>query len=543
MNAEAASAAQSRVQTWFCARSPWQRRGIATAAGALATLGHAPLQLTLLFVAAIVVLVWLLDVSAQKERRLRSAFSMGWFFGLGHFTTGLYWVAAAFNVDSDAWGPIWGIPATLALASGLALFFGVGALLAVLLWTNDVRRVAALALGLFVSEWLRGHILTGFPWLLAAYVWTPGEPISQLASLIGSYGLTLLTLLIAATPATLADGDQSSGRRFAPMLVAALAVGMAWGWGAQHIAGAPAQPPGAEPIVRVADSGLGQAEKWENRPDQEWRVLDRYLDVTGDPNDDNADSIVIWPEGAIPVVNFFMLENPDFMAALGRGLGDRVLVTGLTRREGRADGVAYFNSAAVIDGVNGEARISQFYNKNHLVPFGEYIPFWSLVSNFNIAPLQRIGSGFEAGPSPTRLVIPGAPPAVVLICYEAIFPGMAPRGEGRPGWIVMVTNDAWFGGGSGPYQHYAMARYRAIEEGLPVARAASGGISAIVDSYGRQVAATNARVLYAEAQLPPALQETPYAQWGSIVLALLFAVIAAFRFIPSGRRGPGGSRK
>lgn len=541
MNAEPARVAQSRIQAWFAARTPWQRRGIAAAAGAMATLGHAPFQLTLFFVAAITVLVWLLDVSATKERKLRSAFSMGWFFGLGHFATGLYWVAAAFNVDSDAWGPVWGIPATLALASGLALFFGLGAIIAMLLWTKDVRRIAAFTIGLFVSEWLRGHILTGFPWLMPGYVWTPGEAISQLASLIGAYGLTLLTLLIAAAPAALADGGQPAGRRFAPVLVAALLVGMGWGWGAQRIASAPIVLPGAQPIVRVADSGLGQAEKWQNRPDQEWRVLQRYLEATGAPTDDNAASIVIWPEGAIPVVNFFMLEDPGFMAALGQGLGDRVLITGLTRRELQADGLAYFNSAAVIDGVNSEARVSQIYDKNHLVPFGEYIPLWNLVSNFNIAPLQRIGSGFEAGPPPTRLVVPGAPPAVVLICYEAIFPGMTPRGEGRPGWIVMVTNDAWFGGGSGPYQHYAMARYRAIEEGLPIARAASGGISAIVDSYGREVSSTNARVNFAEAQLPPALEETALARWGSILLAVLFVLILGLRFIPSGRQGPGGS--
>lgn len=496
----------------------------------------------MLFVVAITVLVWLLDVSATKEQKFRSAFSMGWFFGLGHFATGLYWVAAAFNVDSDAWGPIWGVPATLALAASLALFFGVGAVIAMLLWTKGVRRVAAFALAFFISEWLRGHILTGFPWLLPAYVWTPGEPISQLASLVGAYGLTLLTLLIAAAPAVLADGGQSSGRRFAPVLVAALAVGMAWGWGAQHIASAPVDPPGALPIVRVADSGLGQAEKWQNRPDQEWRVLERYLDASGEPTDDNADSILIWPEGAIPVVNFFMFENPDFMAALGQGLGDRVLIAGLTRREAQPSGLVYYNSAAVIDGVNSEARVSQIYNKNHLVPFGEYIPFWNLVSNFNIAPLQRIGAGFEAGPPPTRLVVPGAPPAVVLICYEAIFPGVVPHGDGRPGWIVMVTNDAWFGGGSGPYQHYAMARYRAIEEGLPIARAASGGTSAIIDAYGRQVVATNSRTEYAEAQLPPAVSETPFALWGSILLFVLFVFVAVLRFFPTGRSGPGGSK-
>jgi apolipoprotein N-acyltransferase len=129
---------------------------------------------------------------------------------------------------------------------------------------------------------------------------------------------------------------------------------------------------------------------------------------------------------------------------------------------------------------------------------------------------------------------------VVLICYEAIFPGMVPHGDGRPGWIVMVTNDAWFGGGSGPYQHYAMARYRAIEEGLPIARAASGGISAIIDAYGREVRSTNGRVLFAEAQLPPALGETPWVQWGSILLAALLVLILVFRFVPSGRKEPGG---
>ncbi|MGQ0531840.1 MAG: apolipoprotein N-acyltransferase [Caulobacteraceae bacterium] len=541
MNVDNASASRSRIQAWFAARTPWQRRSMAALAGALATLGHAPFQFTLAFVAAVVVLVWLLDASFRQERRLRSAFTIGWFFGFGHFSTGLYWVSSAFNVDSDAWGPLWGIPATAALAAGLALFFGLGAVLAMLFWTNDVRRIAAFAFGFFVSEWLRGNILTGLPWLLPAYVWTPGEQISQLASVIGAYGLTLLTLLVAAAPAAIADGEQSAGRRFAPALIAALLVGMGWGWGAQRLASARVDPPGAQPIVRVADSGLGQAEKWQNRPDQEWRVLQRYLEASGAPSDDNATTILIWPEGAIPVVNFFMLENPDFMAALGRGLGDRVLITGLTRRELQPEGLAYFNSAAVIDGVSGEARLSQMYDKHHLVPFGEYIPFWSLVSNLNIAPLQRIGSGFNAGDPPTRLVVPGAAEAVVLICYEAIFPGMTPHGEDRPGWIVMVTNDAWFGGGSGPAQHYAMARYRAIEEGLPVARAASGGVSAIVDAYGREVASTRGRALFAEAQLPPAVAETIWVRWGTMLLLALLVLVLGLRFLPSGRR-LGGQR-
>lgn len=539
----ATSADASRIHAWFAARSAWQRRGLATAAGALATLGHAPFQFTPLFLIAIVVLIWLLDGIAERNNRIGSGFALGWFFGLGHLTTGLYWVSSAFMVDSDAYGPLWGIPATLALAAGLALFFGAGCALAMPLWTKDMRRLPVFAVCLFATEWLRGHLFGGFPWLLPGYVWTPGEPVSQLASVVGIYGLTLLTLLISAAPAAIADGGFNAGRRFAPTLAAALLVGMSWGWGAQRISRAPLEIPGAQPIVRVADSGLSQAQKWEGRPDQEWRVLQRYLDASG-PAEESRAAIVIWPEGAIPTLRFFQLDNSDFLAEIGRGLGDRVLITGLTRCEPQplcdayfrgevsADQLRLFNSAAVIDGVSGVPRIGQIYDKNRLVPFGEFIPLWSVVSAFNIAPLQRIGAGFEPGAPPTRLIIPDAPPAVVLICYEAIFPGMTPRGEDRPGWLVSVTNDAWFGNGTGPWQHYAMARYRAIEEGLPMARAASGGISAIVDSYGREVAATSPQSLFAEAQLPPALVETTLARWGNILLVALLVFIAGLRFLP-----------
>lgn len=537
-------AAQSRIHTWLNARSGWQRLGLAFAAGALATLGHAPFQLTLLFVVAIVTLVWLLDAAAAKPRRLWSAFLTGWFFGLGHFTTGLYWISSAFMVESDTWGPLWGVPSTIGLAAAAALYWGFGSMLAMLAWTRDWRRVAVFAASMFVFEWLRGHFpFGGFPWILPGYVWTPGEPVSQLAAIVGIYGLTLLTLLAAAAPATIADRDVSAGRRFAPTLAVALSFGLIWGWGAQRLARAPVDPPGAQPIVRVADSGLSQSEKWRHTPDQEWRVLQHYLEASEPPEQSRA-SILIWPEGAIPAINFFVLDNPEFLAAIGQGLGDRVLVTGLTRcepdsactalmrrHEIPAGSLSLYNSAAVIDGVSGAPRVSQTYDKHHLVPFGEYIPFWSLVSQFNIAPLQRIGAGFEAGAPPSRLVIPEAGAAVVLICYEAIFPGMIPRGEERPGWIISITNDAWFGKGTGPHQHFAMARYRAIEEGLPMARAASGGISAIVDSFGRVVRSTQGQG-GVQAQLPPALSEPGLANARSLLLLLLVIFISGLRLLP-----------
>jgi apolipoprotein N-acyltransferase len=550
LNVSTPEAPLSRAQAWFAALPPWRRRGVALLAGAAATLGHAPFQLTLVFVAAIVVLVWLLDAAHARKNKFASAFGMGWWFGFGHFITGLYWIVSAFLVDADTFGIGLGIGALVVLAGGLALFWGVGCLLAMMLWTRDIRRIPAFAVCVFITEWLRGNILTGFPWLLPGYVWTPGEPVSQLASLVGIYGLTLITLLVAAAPAAIADGQMSAGKRFAPAIVAALIVGLIFGWGAQRIAHAPIDPPGAQPIVRVADSGISQAEKWRYRPDQEYRVLQRYLRASGAPDDSRA-SILVWPEGAIPTLNFFMLDNEQFMSELGAGLGDRALITGLSRCEPRPacdafmrgeGGVAnlrLYNSAAVIDGVTGVPRLSQIYDKNHLVPLGEYIPFWNLVSGLHIAPLQRIGAGFTPGPRPTRLVVPEAPPAVVLICYEAIFPGMVPRGDERPGWIISVTNDAWFGNGTGPHQHFAMARYRSIEEGLPMARAASGGISAIVDSFGRVVRSTQRQGAAAEAQLPPSLPLNSLASWGDLLLVLLAALIAGLRFAPQRALGPG----
>lgn len=536
--------AASRVHQWFAARSLWQRRALAAGAGILATLAHAPFQFTPLYAVALVVLVWLLDTVHQREKRIRAAFGIGAWFGLGHFSTGVYWISSAFLVDSAAWGPLWGVPAVIALAAVLAFFWAAGCALAMAVWTRDVRRIPAFAAALFITEWLRGHVFGGLPWLLPGYVWTPGEPVSQIASLIGVYGLSLLTLFFFAAPAAIADANQSPGRRFAPTVIAALLVGMMWGWGAQRIASAPIDLPGAQPIVRVADSGLTQAEKWRYRPDA---VLRLFAEASGAPAESRA-AVVIWPEGAIPTQGFFALDTPAYMDAIGRIMGDRVLITGLTRcapdaltcqdylRTGRGlDQLQFYNSAAVIDGVSGSARLSQTYDKHRLVPFGEFIPLWSLVSQLNIAPLQRIGAGFEAGEAPTRLVVPDAPPAVVLICYEAIFPGLVPHGPDRPGWIVSVTNDAWFGQGTGPWQHYAMARYRAIEAGLPLTRAASGGVSAIVDSYGRAVREARGDVHFAEAQLPPAISETLYATWGNLCVALLLVIIASLRLLLPGR--------
>ncbi len=534
----------SRIHAWFGALSPLRAGAVAAGAGGLAALGYAPLFLAPLFAAGLVALVWLLDAAMDRPRRLRAFFWRAWCWGAGHVLVGMHWIASPFMVEPDSWGVAWAVPAVIAFAAGLALFYGAGAALAAPFWTRDVRRIPVIAVALTLSELARGHLFTGFPWNLPAYVWEAGTPISQAAAFVGAYGLTAITLLIAAAPASVADSGPGMGRRFAPTLAAALVFGLIWGAGQSRIARAPVVLPGETPVVRVTDSGMTQAEKWTRRTDQEWRVLARYLSATGSADESRA-SIVIWPEGAIPAVNFVMLENPEFLAAIGRGLGDRALIAGFARRAPAGETLVWYNSAGLIDGVAGETRVGQIYDKHHLVPFGEYIPFWpavrATVQTLNrlgvpiaIAPLQQIGEGFEPGAPPTRLIVPEAPPVVVLICYEAIFPGMTPRGAERPGWIAVVTNDAWFGGWSGPQQHFNIARYRSIEEGLPMARAASGGVSGIVDGLGRAVRATDRAGGFAEAQLPRALPETPFSRWGFMLTMVLIGAIAALRLAPLG---------
>ncbi|MBL8549813.1 MAG: apolipoprotein N-acyltransferase [Hyphomonadaceae bacterium] len=524
----------AHVRAWIGAQSGWRGATLDFAAGAFGVLAQAPFHFVPALAVAFTIFIWRIDAIATERRRRRAAFARAFWFGFGYFLAGTYWISSAFLVDSDTWGPMWGIPATLAMGGGLSVLFWAPAFaLAVPLWRPGWGRLALFALTLSLAEYARGHLFGGFPWNLVGYVWPAGGGVSQLAAYIGIYGLSTLTALAAATPASLTDEGAGRAGRLAPILAAALGIGLAWGAGLQRLAQAASPVPGASPIVRVADAGVSQRDKWQRLPDQEWRILERYAAVAGRPQDSRA-QVVVWPEGAIPAVNFMPLENPAFLAAIGQALGDRALVIGFTRRALNANGeMQYFNSAGVIDGVGGEPRIAQIYDKNRLVPFGEFIPLWGLVSSANIAPLQQIGAGFTPGAPPTRLVVPEAPSAVVLICYEAIFTGFVPRGAERPGWLISITNDAWFGRGTGPFQHYNMARYRAIEEGLPMARAASGGVSAIVDAYGRTVVKTGLEGGEVESQLPGEVAPTLYSRLGNLLtLLVLFAVSLVYLASP-----------
>lgn len=501
--------------------------------GALGGLGQPPLQLWPLTALGVVWLVRAFDAAAARPAPLRVGFKAAFCFGLGYFALTMHWLGAPFLQVESARALL---PLGFLLIPLLALFWGAAGAVTLAAWTTDARRIAWFAAVFMLAEWLRGHVFGGLPWVLIGYVWPAGGAISQLAAFVGVYGLSGLTLAAFAAPVLLLDRAARARLRPLQVLGVIFLLGFVYTSGAQRLARV--QGEAGDFTVRVVDSGLTQLEKWG--PDGPWRVFERYLELTGPATEEAAD-VVVWPESAIPGL---MLQSPALLQALGAHLDDRVLITGLVRTEQAAPGQPqrYFNSVAVLDGVHGDLRVGQVYDKVRLVPFGEFIPLLGLVQALGVKlqAVQQIGSGFTPGPGPVRLAVPGAAPASPLICYEAIFPRFI-AGEQRGAWIVNVTNDAWFSYGPGwpvfgPAQHYTQSRYRAIELGLPLVRAASGGVSAIIDPFGRVLAATSGNGGAAEAGVPKPLNGTLFSSFGFAMTPALALLLAGLRGWPRGTR-------
>jgi apolipoprotein N-acyltransferase len=502
----------------------WRRWLIAFAAGALSAAAMAPLGFWPILFVTFPVLVWLIDGAGAGEwRGLTGAATTGWWFGFGYFLAGLYWVGFAFLVDAQTFG--WLLPiAVIGLPAGLAIFTAFGVALARLLWTRGALRILALAVALTASEWLRGHVLTGFPWNTFGYALCSPLALAQSAALIGIWGLTFIAVAIFASPATLFD-DRSETRwpRLPLMLAVAALVALA-GYGTARLARTPTRF--VEGVhLRIMQPNLQQDVRFNYAAKQQ--VMDRYIALsergTGDPTH------LIWPESAFP---FFLTREPDALAQIAKLLhGSTVLITGAVRlaEPVTPPNIAVYNSIYVLD---RDGLIASTYDKLHLVPFGEYLPFQQFLEGLGLQQLTKQRGGFSAGDRRRLIAVPGAPPAVPLICYEIIFPGevgaggATDGGQGaRPGWIINVTNDGWFGISSGPYQHFQQARVRAIEEGLPLVRAANTGISAIVDPLGRIV---EALPLGAEgvidAPLPQPIAVPVYRHVGDAPAAMMVAI-------------------
>ncbi len=506
---------------------------IAFLAGATASLALAPFHFVPILLASFTVLTWLLDGVGHIPgwRGWRAAAAIGWLFGFGFFLPGLYWVGFALTVDAESFAHF--IPvAVLALPAGLALFCAAATMLARLGWqVAGPGRILLLGLCWSLFEWLRGHIFTGFPWNLMGYVWAADfEPllaVMQSASIIGVYGLGLITVMLAALPAVLADGGRRQWQVALPLVCGAALVLILGGYGALRLGqSGPGDVAGVR--LRIVQPNIAQAAKW--RPEQRAAIFRTLIELSAAPSV-QPPTHVIWPEAATP---FFLLQSEAALAQMARLVpATGAVITG-TPRLGAADGAGQapvHNSVAVIDGDGGVPAI---YDKAHLVPFGEYLPFPEIFAAAGLKKLTVDLGSFAAGPGPKTLTAPGLPPFSPLICYEVIFPGSVVDAANRPAWLLNVTNDAWFGDTSGPQQHLAQARMRAVEQGLPLIRAANTGISGVFDAYGRgmgRLALNHQGII--DSALPQALPATIYARQGDFIyggiMLLIFSVYIALR--------------
>ncbi len=538
----------------------WARRGLALLGGACGALAMAPVGFVPAMAVSLTVAVWLIDGSERSTtsrsgaRRhlgptLRSAFSAGWWWGFGYFTAGLYWLGAAFLVDPDK--TAWLMPlGVVGLPAVLGIYSGLGFALARALWSAGPARLPALGFALLVTELLRGALFTGFPWNEIGMALGTNLVLAQGASVIGLHGLTALAVPVLAAPATLADRDAAGRRSLAPTVLAALAlIGLA-GFGAWRLAGGPVgDVPGVRLRIMQPDV-FGDGEfTYENRD----ALLAKYLALSDRATSADRTGLadvthLIWPESPFP---FILSRDPDALDAIGRILPkDTVLVTGAARVEGSQgsaqDPPRYFNAIQVVahDPASGAASVGDTYDKVHLVPFGEYTPFIGLMERLGISQFVPIPGGFTPGPRHRLLHVPGLPPVVPAVCYEAIFSGglVPPGDEGlERGAILNVSDDGWFGRTAGPWQHLAQARLRAVEQGLPLIRAANTGVSAIIDPYGRtleELPLGEAGVL--DGFLPKSITPTVFSEMNQVIptiaACLLLTVLFVVRYGDGRRR-------
>ena len=493
----------------------WRALATAFGLGAVAALALPPVHL----IPVLLVSLPGLFIMATEAPTARRAALIGLAWGWGFHVAGLHWLTNAILTEVERFW--WLVPVAVpALALPLGAFTILPALAA--RWAAPGwPRALAFAAAWIAAEMLRGMMFTGFPWNLLGTVWAFASLPAQAAAWIGVHGLSLATVLLALAPLSGRRGWLGAGA----VLTAFALFGLLRLW---------PEEPEPHPIALVLVQGnIAQEAKW--REETRVPIFQRYLALTADgiriarQEAPGHRPVVIWPETASP---FLLVNDPEAARAAASPLPpEGLLLAGTVRAEFGPDGRAsrVWNSLAALD---ASARVLEVYDKAHLVPFGEYMPFRGLL------PLRVVASAidFSAGPGPRTISLPGLPGFSALICYEVIFP-YAVTARDRPGFLLNITNDAWFGVSAGPHQHLAAARLRAVEEGLPIARAAQTGISAVFDSRGRTVSRmelTETGVVVAP--LPQAGTATPIARYG-FVIPIVLLVAVSLGAIQGTRRG------
>jgi len=504
-----------------------KRYGLAFCLGALAALALAPFYALFLLVPAFCGLLWLV----YGARGARPAFFVAWWFGLGHFSVGLYWIANALLTDAARFG--WMIPfAIMGLSAILAVFSGLAALMAHRLagGAGGLARVLVFAACWTLFEWLRGWVLTGFPWNLTGSAMALSDALMQGASVVGIYGLSLLAVIVAAMPATLCK-NQDWGGGFKPTIGATVILALVWGGGLVRLSGAAA--PGEDTVpdvrLRLVQPNIEQKNKWKSA--LKIGNLKEQIAMSAAVGPGAAPTHVIWSETA---ATYLLSSDLAVRKAMAEAVPEGgMILTGAPRST--PAGQTPFQIWNSLYALDAAGDIVGTYDKSHLVPFGEYMPFRGILG------LEKLTAGstdFTPGPGRQTLRLPGLPAVSPLICYEVIFPGNVVNATDRPQWILNVTNDAWYGISTGPYQHFDAARFRALEEGLPLVRVANTGISGVIDGYGRIVSRLdlgNKGTL--DSNLPKALPATLYSRYGNAAALVLIFIVGGLGLVLGRRRG------
>lgn len=512
----------------------WKRGLAALLAGGFAALALPPFFLLPALVISLPILALLLDgadADPPVDRKSRRVFGRpgffwtGWWFGFGWFLVGLSWITEALLVDADAHA--WLIPfALLFIPGGLAFFHAIACGVAGFFWPTGAWRLVVLASSLAGFEWLRGVLLTGFPWnglnlALAGHDW-----LIQGFAVTGAPLATLLLALVALAPATLwPHGIQANGSKLFILACAAIACGWVM-FGAARVLVADA-PVVEEDVFRVVQPNIAQVDKWD--PSLAGQHLGTLLQLTSEP--ENADDLamlgathVVWPESAFP---FLIAERPDALRQIAQALPiGTTLISGAVRSHVQFGERVFGNSVFAF---NDRGEIIDAYDKVRLVPFGEMLPFSRTLDRLGIRALVGAPAGFVPGPDPTPIRSASGFSSLPLICYEVVFASFVRKGilAHRPRYLLNVTNDAWFGASAGPHQHFHQARLRSVETGVPMVRSANTGISAIIDGKGRVVASIPlAEQGVLAAPLPGKLDPTPYLKFGDLPFTAIIALVA-----------------
>lgn len=503
----------------------WRRGTLVMLAGMVAALAMPPLDFwPLLFVSVPVALSTLEGI----DRRFRlQSFLLGWCFGFGYFIVALHWIGFAFLVDKEDY--LWMMPfAVGGLAAAMAVYWGLAFLTVTLGGLKRFPAALVFAASLALFDYFRGILFMGFPWAAPGLAADGMGAVAQTAALWGMPGLTVLILLWPAVWPFVFD-RHSPRLHWLTALVIVATLPLCWAWGSYRLQnGAVANVEGV--ILRIVQPNISQNDKW--RSENESAIFAQLLEMSGQASPDGKPvSHFIWPETAVP---FLIDESDSARAEVAQLLdGTRTLVTGTLRRElsitseGEVENV--YNSILTFDGFG---NVVAQYDKWRLVPGGEFLPFEWLLEPLGFRRIVTVPGSFAAGGGPLSLAIPGAPSAGFSICYEAIFPDHFVDPLKRPGWLINVTNDGWFGNSTGPYQHLAQARLRAIEQGLPMVRAANTGISAVIDPYGRTLSSLplNQEGIL-DSALPQSLPPTFFASYGQLLFFFALLLLCAIGIV------------